>query len=355
MFWSARPLGSVGSMSNILLRAFRAAIGVVVIAWAMSRRSISAPTGAGSRAETPAVTSLEQAEDERRTRRRLIVSVFTGLVLLGLPVLAVRWYHQAATPVEPPVSTGGLYLVVDRPNVDAGLSIGIQDPQSEHPVLNVGVRLSDSNARYALVAQGDWAFIDYPELNPATRAASAPKPGVFSAQSGAFLPTQDQPSVVVVGKQYEPTNSDESFVYGTFDVSGHLPHPVQVAGRGRERGSLPWITSSEPFGEAAITGVEGSWQRPRSASITLQVQEFGSFADHLEYSSPPASQVDYGVMWQANDTLSRVRWELTNPDSAARADEAILWIGILLGIWASVFVAVVTAALGRWVGPRESS
>ncbi|MFE3026898.1 hypothetical protein, partial [Nocardia tengchongensis] len=294
------------------------------------------------------MTSLEQAEDERRPRRHLIVSLLTGLVLLGLPVLAMLWYRAAATPVEPSVSSGGLYLVVDRPNVDARLSIGIQDPQSEHPALVVEVQLGDSNARYALVAQGDWAFTDYPELNPATSAAGAPKPGAFSAPSGAFLPTQDQPSVVVVGGHYEPTTTTESFAHATFGVSGHLSHPVQVAGRGRERGSLPWITSSQTFGQVAITGIEGSWQRPRSASITLQVQEIGSFAEHLEYSSPPASQVDYGVMWQANDTLSRVRWELTNPDSAARADEAVLWIGILLGIWASVFVAVVTAALGRW-------
>ena len=118
--------------------------------------------------------------------------------MVGIPILTASWYSGLSAPVDPTIATGGLYLVVDHPDIDAQLSVVIQEPEAEHPVVGFRVRLSDPRPRYALVAQGDWAFADYPELNPSVAAASPPRPGAFTSPSeqNFFIHRQEEPSMV---------------------------------------------------------------------------------------------------------------------------------------------------------------
>jgi hypothetical protein len=278
------------------------------------------------------------------------------------------WYENASSTPYPPVQDGGLYLVLDRAGVDANLTVAVQQLNDRHPRVYISVKLSDPKVRYALVAQGAWAFSDaspyYWNPRRSGRVASSPRPGHFieapvkrSAISPPFLKFQDTPSVVVTGHMYVPVGLEEAIgdfiVGGEWDLAGELSQPVEVSGRGRSRGRLPWIYAKQAYLPVGISGVPGTWVNPRKATVALLFTTNTSFSK-LETSDPPASRTSGGILSKSDDgTIQSPEWQTSDPDAIDRADQTLFLIGVFMGIWGSMIVAVGQHLLASWTRGRR--
>ena len=265
-------------------------------------------------------------------------------LVFAIPALLFTWYSSISSTPYAPLADGRLYLVVDRPNVQATLDIFLRDLQADSPTVDIGVHLSDPNARFALLAQGAWAFDDYPELRPKRSTTLPPRPATFIVDpaSTSFSTTASTPSVVVVGSEYKASD-DEWLAYGRYFISGHLHAPVEVFGRGRYRGTLPPIFGSPAaLGESVqVTSVDGDWLDPEQLNINLDLAQFSGFYSKIAYSDPPAHETMSGMEWSTSGSLTYTRWEAVDQDASDRADQQIFLIGILLGLWGAVLLALV--------------
>lgn len=282
------------------------------------------------------------------TGRSVIVAVVTATALVAMPILGLTWYSRLASTPSPPIASGGLYLVVDQPDVEAELSVVVSDPEGDQPSIRVAVALNNRNARYALVAQGSWAFSSKRGRDSSRAHTSAPEPGTFTTTPETrYLAIKEKPSVVVVGENPQPSLLAAQLLEAPA-VEGYLSHAVQVSGRGRERGYLPPI-NARLVGPVAITGTKGTWTRPKATQISVALVHRNSFAHQVASVDPPASLMDYGLQWSTTDAVGRLKWELLNPDQESYSDQGVFLIGVSLGIWGSIVVAVAQHLLSRWV------
>jgi hypothetical protein len=119
-----------------------------------------------------------------------------------------------------------------------------------------------------------------------------------------------------------------------------------VTNYGRTRGALPNIETDLLYLDPQVPDPSSGryWDTPAKVAMRLDVRE-DAYAPHIEFSSPPARTTYDTIRWDepSAGALESIFWDLSDPDSSQFTNRAILFVGLVLGIWGGGVVA-----LGQW-------
>lgn len=156
-----------------------------------------------------------------------------------------------------------------------------------------------------------------------------------------MLPT-DQPSAVVTGQ------TD----FGFADVSGNLRGRITAIGAGDVVGYLPALETDAIAGEPMLAGIPGRWQDLKSAQITVNI--INDLPSEVLQSATPPVSVPGSLTWLGNMGIVGMSWDITDPVTQENQQYAVLFTGILFGIWGSAIVAAAQFGLSSWLRrPRQ--
>jgi len=311
-------------------RLFRSLLAGLVVAGIVSRaiRRHGRPCAARGTAAPPVYDYHPAKEQESvaagpSAYRWAVAIILTGAAVIGLFFASIEALAGATSTPSAPLPNGGLYLYVDKPGVAASLDVDVQLSRKDRPDFSASVSLSDSKARFALIGQGPWAIT----------GSSIEHPGGFVPGSASRLP-HDAPSVIMVGSS------------GIFFIEGKLRQRVTAIGAGQVAGFLPAVFAvgaSTPM----LTGISGRWQKPRSTDIKVSVpNEFGAMT--IISANPPSSNAR-DLTWSGKDYIEPMSWLISDPVDQGNQQAALLLIGTLVGVWASLVVTIVTFFLKSWL------
>jgi hypothetical protein len=207
------------------------------------------------------------------------------------------------------------------------MTVLVIDSRESHPGFDAEITLSEPGTRFALVGQGPWAITG-------VRGEHA---GGFTG-SPAAVPAGARPSVIVTAR---------TDVTGDATILGSLPGRVTAIGDGQVAGYLPGLDAVAAIGPAHLGHTAGLWQNPKATRLTVEVpDEFGNST--VQAASPKPSQ-DGALTWTGGGGIVPMTWTFSDPIDLSNQQNAVLIIGILLGIWGSVVVAIVQFGLRSWV------
>jgi hypothetical protein len=129
-------------------------------------------------------------------------------------------------------------------------------------------------------------------------------------------------------------------------IEGKLRQRVTAIGAGQVAGFLPGVLAVDA-GTPMLTGISGRWQRPRSTYIKVSVpSEFGAMT--IISKDPPSSDTG-DLIWNAKDYIVPMSWLISDPIDQGNQQAALLLIGTLVGVWASLVVTIATFFLKSWL------
>jgi len=269
-----------------------------------------------------------------------VAAIVTAAAIGGLLVGGVSLLGDATTQPLAPIADGGLYLFVNKPGVQAAISISVTDSRAADPGFVASISLSSASAEFALVSQGPWEISDLAQ-GPLTAGSLTEHAGGVEAVPSNFAPSYTTPSSVIVGSTDGP---------GDTEVTGQLRGRITSIGDGQTVGYLPGISAQSVIGTVKLAGVPGRWRDPESASITVNVP--GEFGNEAVVSADPPTSAPGTLTWSGTGYIVPMSWDTTDPIDQANEQNAVLFIGILFGVWGALVVAVAQFVLRSWLRGR---
>jgi hypothetical protein len=275
-----------------------------------------------------------------RLGRWVVAAIVTAAAIGGLLAGGVSLLGDATTQPLAPITDGGLYLFVNKPGVRAAISISVTSSREADPGFVASISLSSASAEFALVSQGAWKISDLAQ-GPLTTGSLTEHAGGIEAVPSNFAPSYTAPSSVIVG-------STDGI--GDTEVTGQLHGRITSIGDGQTVGYLPGISAQSVIGTVKLAGVPGRWQDPKSASIAVNVS--GEFGNETVVSASPPTSAPGTLTWSRTDYIVPMSWDTTDPIDQANEQNAVLFIGILFGVWGALVVAVAQFLLRSWLHGR---
>lgn len=274
----------------------------------------------------------------KTSQRRLVIAVIViVIILVGLPIVGYRFYQSASATPQLAPQTGGLYLVINKPNVEAHLmEVTVSEPDNAHPTLQARVYISDPHAKYALVGQGSFAFHE---------AASGPHVKEYESArfepAGSLFVGQVAPSsaaVVYVPRVLWNPKYPLEYPSQYITVIAKLDKQLASDGAGRSRGKLPPILAGITS-RNRITGISGFWYPPLPGSTVRVSVSYDSPFDQID-SAYPHTATPGNLTWSTNGgNPGGELWESSDPDAFDKVQRTIFFLGIAFGIWGAAIVA----------------
>ena len=101
-----------------------------------------------------------------------------------------------------------------------------------------------------------------------------------------------------------------------------------------------------------LAGIPGRWQDLKSAQITVNI--INDLPSEVLQSATPPVSVPGSLTWLGNMGIVGMSWDITDPVTQENQQYAVLFTGILFGIWGSARAAAAQFGLSSWLRrPRQ--